>query len=354
MRNQYLRVLIVDNSDEDATLIINELKKDGYSPVFERTDSAVSFREALREKPWDIIFYDFEMPENNLASTLNLLRESGLDIPLIVLSASLDEHGAANCIRMGARDCLAKNNLSRLCPVATKEIKDAEVRLYQRQAQAQRENEFKEWSKHLDELKQREDDLKQTIEKLRKAIDASMQVMVAVVEDRDPFTHGHQLRSTNLAYAIAKDMGLDKNKKDGVRMAGAVYEIGKLSVPAEILSKPSKLSSVENALVKEHPRTGYEILKNVDSPWPLAEIVYQHHERMDGSGYPRHLKGDEILLESRILGVSDVVESMTSRRSYRPALGFDEALREIESHKGTLYDDTVVDSCVKVIRQGWH
>jgi HD-GYP domain-containing protein (c-di-GMP phosphodiesterase class II) len=150
-------------------------------------------------------------------------------------------------------------------------------------------------------------------------------------------------------------MGLHHEKIEGVRMAGSIHDIGKLYIPAEILSKPSKLTALEFALIKEHSQKGYEILKNVESSWPLAEIVYQHHERMDGSGYPRKLKGDDILMEARILAVADVVESMASHRPYRAALGLDAALEEIEKNRGVLYDPEVVDVCLKLFRgKGFH
>jgi len=171
------------------------------------------------------------------------------------------------------------------------------------------------------------------------------------VETRDPYTAGHQIRSANLARTIATEMGLPQDKIDGIRVAGSIHDIGKLSIPAEILSKPTKLSEIEFSLIKEHARQGYEILRNVESPWPLAEMVYQHHERMDGSGYPRNLKGDEILMEARILAVSDVVESIASHRPYRASLGIDAALEEIEKNRGTLYDETVADACLRLFRE---
>jgi HD-GYP domain-containing protein (c-di-GMP phosphodiesterase class II) len=145
-------------------------------------------------------------------------------------------------------------------------------------------------------------------------------------------------------------MGLPEDQVDGLRMAGIVHDLGKIAVPAEILSKPTKLSNIELALIKVHPQTSYDILKDIDFPWPVAEIVFQHHERMDGSGYPRGLKGDEIFLEARILMVADVVEAMASHRPYRPALGIDKALEEISQNKGILYDPEVVEVCLRLFR----
>ncbi|MFZ2396651.1 MAG: HD domain-containing phosphohydrolase, partial [Smithella sp.] len=158
-------------------------------------------------------------------------------------------------------------------------------------------------------------------------------------------------RSADLARAIATEIGLDQDKIDGIYMAGIVHDIGKIAIPAEILIKPTKLTNIEFSLIKQHSVSGYEILKDVESPWSLAEIVYQHHERMDGSGYPRNLKGDEIIMEARILSVADVVEAMASYRPYRAALGIEAALEEIEKNKGILYDEAVADACLKLFRE---
>ena len=196
-----------------------------------------------------------------------------------------------------------------------------------------------------------EEELQTTLSSLRKAVNTTIQVLVAAIEARDPYTAGHQKRVADLACAIATEMGNPPEIVEGIRMAGCIHDIGKLSLPAEILSKPTKLTALEFALIKEHSQSGYEILKDVESPWPLAEMVYQHHERMDGSGYPRNLKGAEILIEARILAVADVVESMASHRPYRPALGLDAALEEIENNKGTLYDADAVDACLILFRE---
>jgi PAS domain S-box-containing protein len=206
-------------------------------------------------------------------------------------------------------------------------------------------------NRDITKRKKAEKELKKTLESLRKAVGATIQTMVSAVEMRDPYTAGHQLRTANLACAIATEIGLPQEKIDGIRMAGSIHDIGKLSVPAEILSKPTKLTNIEFSLIKEHSQKGYKMLKDVESSWPLAQIVYQHHERMDGSGYPRNLKGDEILMEARIMAVADVVEAMASHRPYRSALGIDAALEEIEKNRGTLYDNTVADTCLRLFRE---
>ena len=203
----------------------------------------------------------------------------------------------------------------------------------------------------ITERKRTEEKLQQTLESLRKAVSTTIQVVVSTVEVRDPYTAGHQTRSADLARAIATEMGLSQEKIEGIRIAGSIHDIGKIAIPAEILSKPTKLTEIEFSLIKEHARQGYEILKNVKSQWPLAEIVYQHHERMDGSGYPRNLKGDDILIEARILAVSDVVEAMASHRPYRPGLGIDAALKEIEKNGGIFYDNAIADACLRLFRE---
>jgi PAS domain S-box-containing protein/putative nucleotidyltransferase with HDIG domain len=200
--------------------------------------------------------------------------------------------------------------------------------------------------------KMAEDELRQTVEKLRKVTGATVQAMAHTVEVRDPYTAGHQKRVSHIARAIAAEMGLSSAMIEGIRMAGNIHDIGKISVPAEILSKPGILSDIQFALIKEHPATGYEILKGIEFPCDIARIVLQHHERMDGSGYPKGLCGEDILLEARILAVADVVEAMTSHRPYRPALGIEKALDEISSKKGKFYDPHAVDAFEKSLNKG--
>lgn len=195
-----------------------------------------------------------------------------------------------------------------------------------------------------------ENRLNETLESLRQSIKITIQVLGTASEAKDPYMAGHQRRVADLARAIATEMKLPQDKIEAIRMASAIHDIGKISVPAEILCKPAILSDIEFSFVKNHPRYSYDIMKEVESPWPLADIVYQHHERMDGSGYPLGLKNDEILIESRILAVADVVEAMISYRPYRPALALEMALAEIEDNAGTLYDAEVVKACLRLFR----
>jgi PAS domain S-box-containing protein len=193
-------------------------------------------------------------------------------------------------------------------------------------------------------------DRKENVERMRKALGATVQAIAVTVETRDPYTAGHQRRVADLARSIATEMKLPVDQIDGIRMAAAIHDLGKISVPAEILSKPTKLTALEFSLIKAHAQTGYDILKDIDFPWPVARIVLEHHERMDGSGYPNGLTGDN-LLESRILSVADVVEAMASHRPYRTGLGIDAALEEIEKNRGTLYDHAVADACLRLFRE---
>jgi PAS domain S-box-containing protein len=203
----------------------------------------------------------------------------------------------------------------------------------------------------ITERRQTEGKLKEILESLRNAVKTTIQVLGTASEARDPYTAGHQKRVADLARAIAAEMKLPHDKIEGIRMAGAIHDIGKISIPSEILCKPITLSNLEFSIIKAHSQYSYEIIKDVESPWPLADIVYQHHERINGSGSPQGLKGEDILMEARILAIADVVEAMSSYRPYRPSLGLEIALAEIEQNAGTLYDCKVADACLKLFRE---
>lgn len=203
----------------------------------------------------------------------------------------------------------------------------------------------------ITEHKQAEEKLKHTTESLRKTILGTVQAVSMAMELRDPYTAGHERRVAELAAAIAAELGLSQWQIEGVRIAGLIHDIGKIYVPVEILSKPGSLNEVEMNLIRMHARAGFEILKGAEFPWPIAEIIFQHHERIDGTGYPQKLKGEEMLIEAKIIAVADAVEAMASPRPYRPALGLDTALEEIASKRGKYFDASVVDMCINVFRQ---
>ena len=206
-------------------------------------------------------------------------------------------------------------------------------------------------ARDITERKIAEEERKQSFERLRRALEETVNALASAVEMRDPYTAGHQHRVTSLACAIAEEMGLPKERTEGIHLAGVIHDVGKIRVPAEILSWPGQLTEIDFNLIKTHPQVGYDILKRIELPHEVTKIMLQHHERLDGSGYPAGLKGDEILLEARILAVADVVEAMASHRPYRASLGIDRALEEISKNRGILYDPEVVDACLKLFNE---
>ena len=206
----------------------------------------------------------------------------------------------------------------------------------------------------ITEKKHVEKEREEAVFRLKTLLYKVVEAFSLAVEFRDPYTMGHQKRVSELSVAISNELGLDPEKIEGIRVASLLHDFGKaVGVPLEILNKPSKLNDIEFSFIKVHPEIGWRILKEVDFPWPVSEAVYQHHERLNGSGYPRGLKGDQIIIEARIIGVADVVEAMTSHRPYRPPLPLEEALKEIKENKGILYDPQVVDACLRVFEKGF-
>ena len=449
-----IRVLIVDDSEDDGLLLLRKLKKGGYSPTYEQVDTAEAMSKALDKQTWDVILCDNSMPTFDASSALELYKDKGLDLPFIIVSGTIADETAVAAMKAGAHDYIMKGNLARLSSAIDRELREfknrqerriTEIQLikseekyrtlfedsrdaiylnnqegglidfnlstlelfgysreemlgintkavfvnpdeYQRlqdeiaQKGSVREFEVKLRKKDgteidclitstvrlardksvigyqgiirdISELVSNRKQLEKTLKELRKALGGTIEAMALTVETRDPYTAGHQRRVSNLARGIATEMGVSKDQIQGVRMAGVIHDIGKISVPGEILSKPGKISQNELGIIKEHPQVGYNILKTVDFPWPIAQIVLQHHERMDGSGYPNAISGENILLEARILAVADVVEAMASHRPYRPALGIDLALNEISKNRGSSYDSKVVDACLRLFNE---
>jgi putative nucleotidyltransferase with HDIG domain len=201
------------------------------------------------------------------------------------------------------------------------------------------------------ETRRAEDYLHSSLDRTERSLEGTFRALAMTLELRDPYMAGHQQRVANLAVAIAQEMGLPWDKSESLRFAGIIHDIGKITAPLEIMAKPGRLTKSEYQIIKDHPRTGYDMIKDIPFPWPVAHIVLQHHERLDGSGYPEGLSGDAILPEARILAVADVVEAVCSLRPYRPALGIEKALEEIRKGRGFRYDTRVVDACVKLFRE---
>ena len=219
----------------------------------------------------------------------------------------------------------------------------------QRTGELQRSNE--QLRREVDHRRKVQDQLQQSLQRLKTIIGGTVMAIAMTVEKRDPYTSGHQHRVAQLSKAIGTELGLPEDQLEGLYIASAIHDIGKISLPAEILSKPTHLSKIEMSLVQAHAQAGYDILKSVEFPWPVADIVLQHHERLNGTGYPHGLSGEAILTEARIVGVADVVETMSSHRPYRPSIGLDKALEEITAQKGILYDPAAVDACLTLMRQ---
>ena len=214
------------------------------------------------------------------------------------------------------------------------------------------QSELQELNRDLeDRVRRRTAALTVTMEKLHRSVHDTVKAMAGLVEAADPYTAGHQERVGALALAIATELGLDDDRIDGLRVAGVIHDIGKISVPRQLLVKPTRLTDMEMDLIRGHAEAGYIVLRDIEFPWPVARVVHEHHERMDGSGYPQGLTGDQLLLESRVLAVADVVESMAAHRPYRPALGVDAALAEIRQNRGVLYDPDVADACCRLFEE---
>lgn len=323
MDQEHIKVLLIEDNPGDARLIREMMKEvNNFSFDLKCTSWLESGLKLIAKGEVDVVLLDLGLPDSQGFETFAKTYALKPQLPIIVLSGLKDEELAVKAVRNGAQDYLVKGQVNGNLIVRA--------------------------LRYAVERKRTEQELKKSFKRLRKSFEQTINALASSLEMRDPYTAGHQQRVTNLACAIAKEMALSREQVDGIRMAGAIHDIGKISVPAEILSKPDLLNEAEMLLIRNHPQVGYDILKEIEFPWPVAKIVLQHHERMDGSGYPSGLLGKDILLEARILGVADVVEAMSSHRPYRPALGVDKALEEISKNKGVLYDPKVIDACLKL------
>jgi putative two-component system response regulator len=324
------RILMVEDSAQDAKLVEHALKKGGLDFVTRRVQTREAFAEAIGEFRPDIILSDYRLPLFDGISALAVAVIESPDVPFIFVSGAIGEELAIETLKGGATDYVYKDRLNQLSPAVNRALGEASEKRARKRA---------------------EDSLRDTLAKVQKVLDQTVSALSSVTEIRDPYTAGHQRRVSLLASEIASEFGLPSDMVEGIRVAGTLHDIGKIAVPAEILTKPTRLVDIEFALVKTHSAVGYEILKDIDFPWPVALAVRQHHERVDGSGYPLGMAGSDILPEARILAVADVVEAMASHRPYRPAHGIDIALEEIKQGSGRLYDPEVAEACVRLFEE---
>jgi len=334
------RILVVDDEKSIRVTLSEFLKREGYeADAAENSDAAV---DLLKQKEYDVMLTDIVMPRR---SGISLITDAHVIQPymqVILMTGEPTVETAAAAVRLEARDYLAK-------PISREDL----LRTVRQAVEVKRLSDEKR-RLEADLHKQKENlerEVEERTQKLRLAMLNIAFATGAMLELRDPYTAGHQRRVGALAVEIGREMGLSEDALEGLHLIGCIHDIGKIVVPTDILSKPGRLSPIEYALIQEHPVKGYEVLRNFEMPWPVAEIVYQHHERLDGSGYPRGLKGSEIAPETCIISVADVVEAMMSHRPYRAGLGMDAALDEITRNRGILYHPDAVDCCVALFRE---
>jgi len=448
------RILIVEDLPTDAELNARETQRVLPKSEFLYVETRKDFLAALASFRPHLIISDFKLPQFDGLAALKLAQIHAPETPFIIVTGSINEDTAVECMTAGAWDYVIKEHIKRLGPAVINSLEQGRLRQERKQASEtlrQSEEKYRELVENINDVlfmvdaagiityvsspvsklsghlpqelvgqpfaeiihpedfpgleqsfrdalenrlepwefryrtkegpfrwartssrpilsgersvgirglfsditdrKQAEKDLHETMNRLRRAMESVIDVIVMAVEARDRYTAGHQKRVGDLAAAIASEMGLPSQLVEGIHVAGTVHDLGKISIPAEILSMPRKLNESEFNLIKTHPQNGYDILKKVDFEWPVAQIVYQHHERLDGSGYPLGRRGDDILLEARIVAIADTVEAMASHRPYRPALGMEEALKEIILKRAIHFDPLAVDACLRLFRE---
>lgn len=451
-----LKILLVEDLPSDAELAIFEIGKifsrTGNDVEYKRVDNRENLLESLESFDPDLVVSDYLMPRFDGMEVIEVVSDLHPELPVIILTGSINEETAAECMRAGAVDYVIKEHIARL-PFA---VKEALIRKKERIAKESAEKALRESEEKFRLIAEKANDLIYSIEfypevrftyvspsatkitgytpeeyynnpdlfteivhpddrslfnnlfadeqndesitlrwirkdgktvwieqknvkrfdadgrvividgiardvterqkaneTLRRAFYSTVTVLSDVLNVKDPYTEYHQNNVAILAEEIAKRLGLDDFEIESIRIASMLHDIGKIAIPAEILSKPGQLSSIEFEIIRQHPELGYRILSRVDLPWPVADIVHQHHERLDGSGYPQKLKDAEILRTAKIIAVADVFEAMTSHRPYRPALGIEEALHEIKVNSGKLYDPDAVEVCISLIESGF-
>jgi len=385
-----INVLLCDDDLPDRKLIrafLENIKEMEFK--IHEAGNGSEIRDALYGNQFDLIFMDLQMPGKSGFAWIEDIHKL-CDTPVIIVTGRGDEEASVAAMRRGAYDYIPKDRLmtnelhesiirtlkkSRMEKALNEKAKQSEDAIENAEFLERRiitlkmqvemgKKEISELERQIekqkvatklngnnDVLERAMRKLRQSFGLLRKSLENTIYAMSKIVELRDPFIAGHQQRVAKLACAIANEMNLPVEHIYGLRMTAIIHDIGKISIPLEILDKPGQLSETEFRLIQTHPQIGYDILKPIEFPWPIAQIVLQHHERMNGSGYPQGLLGEEILLEARILAVADVIEALSSDRVYRPAKDINKALEEITRNRGVLYDSKVVDVCLNLFNE---
>lgn len=317
------KVLMVEDNPGDARLVQVLLAEVGGFDLAWKQD----LREAalwLADNLPDAVLLDLSLPDSQGVATIDAMRKLHPDLPVVVFTGLNDEAVGVAAVKRGCQDYLVKGQgdgqlIGRTITYAV-------------------------------ERKAIEMERQQSAERMKRVLLQTVKAVSLTLEMRDPYTAGHQRRVAQLASAIGERLGLPRDQLEGLHTGALIHDLGKINVPSDFLSRPGKLSDAAFGVIKSHPDVGAEIVDGIDFPWPVSVMIRQHHERLDGSGYPGGLRGDQIILEARILAVADVVEAISSHRPYRPSLGLDAALREIQDRAGSAYDPAVVEACLAVIR----
>lgn len=355
-------ILLIDDEESILDIMTLMLADEGYD-----LHTAGSGEEGLKilkeSSPFSLIISDQQMPGMTGVQFFTEARKICPAALRVLLTGHADTDAIIDAINIGGIHLYLTKpwHKDELLYSINQMLTKAELLIENRRLHElvkQQNVELTELNKSLEEkvrlktlhLHQRALELKTSYEKTRLVLEGTVQAMSKIVESRDPYTAGHELQVARIACIIAQKMFLSYDQVEAIRIAGSLHDVGKIAVPSEILTKPGRLSRLEMEMVKTHSRNAYDILKTIEFPYPIAQIILQHHERMDGSGYPQGLIGEDIFLAARIIGVADVLEAMSAHRPYRPALGIETAIDEIVKHRGVLYDSTVVDACLSIYK----
>jgi putative nucleotidyltransferase with HDIG domain len=329
------QILVVDDEQPIRMLLQKILESNGYT--CHTAENAGQARDMMAAQSCDLVLCDINMPGESGLDFIRFVLKTYPDTAAIMVSAIGDPHLADSMLELGVYDYIIK-------PMDRNGILISVANAFRRRELEIANRSYRRNLEHM--VDERTESLRHSMSKLENAMNGIVRAIAHTVETRDPYTAGHQRRVADLAAAIAQEVGFTHDQIEAVRVAAIIHDLGKISVPAEILSKPSRLTANEFNLIKEHPQVGYDIVKDIEFPWDVSTMIHQHHEKLNGSGYPLGVSGNEILPESRVLTVADVVEAMASHRPYRPGLGVDVALEEIDKNKGQLYDPEMAQACI--------